>query len=588
MKVFSEEKSILSLRLLDRLESKLVEEGLITQEQLQTALAEKKDQKKHLGEMLLELGFVSTNELNPFIAKQLGIPHVDLNDYSIDPKVVALFDETVARKYKMIPLFQIEDVVTVAMADPVDVFAIDQIRSIAGLKIEPVIASEESISKAVDGFFGSKEHLQGLVEEIEVDDKRSALGSIKPEALDLAGEGLGGPAVKIVTALLDQAVKDEASDIHIEPEADKVRVRFRIDGFLYDVSSFPPHYLHPIVSRIKILAKLDIGEKRRPQDGNIHLNISGKRIDLRVSTYPVVHGEKVVIRILDLTKAQVKLEDLGFSADTLEEYKKLLHSSNGIILVTGPTGSGKTTTLYATLNFINTGGKHIITIEDPVEYQLNNISQGQVDPKAGMTFANALRSMLRQDPDIIMVGEIRDRETAELAIHAALTGHLVFSTLHTNDAPGAITRLLDMGVEPFLLSSSLRGVLAQRLVRKVCPKCSETYVPDTSLLKSFNLDQKSGFKLRRGKGCLACRMSGYKGRTGLLELLISNQSISELINVKVPAARLWETALKSGMKSMREQGIEKALEGITTLDEVQRTIQSEKKDHTIGGNKTDA
>ncbi len=583
MEVTSEKESVLSLRLLDKLGKRLVEEGLITDEQLQTALQEKKDRKQHLGEVLLELKFMTSEELNQFIARHLGIPHVDLNDYSIDPKVVALFDEATARKNKMIPLFQIEDTVTIAMADPVDVFAIDQIKSIAKLKIEPVVASEETISKAIDSFFGSKEHLQGLVREIETDEKQPLVDLGKPEALELTGDGLGGPAVKVVAAILNQAIKEEASDIHIEPEKDKLRVRFRIDGFLYDMSSFPEHYAQPIVSRIKILAKLDIGEKRKPQDGKIHLNISGKKIDLRISTYPVVHGEKVAIRILDLTKGQIKLEDLGFSPETLERYKDLLCVSNGIILVTGPTGSGKTTTLYATLNSVNTESRHIITIEDPVEYQLNNISQGQVDAKAGLTFANALRSILRQDPDIIMVGEIRDQETAELAIHAALTGHLVFSTLHTNDAPGAIVRLLDMGVEPFLLSSSLRGVLAQRLVRKVCPKCPEVYVPDKNVLRSFNLDQKSGLELRRGKGCRNCRMSGYKGRTGLVELLVPNREVSELINAKAPTNRISKEALKSGMKSMQEEGIRKVLEGATTFEEIQRVIGDETKNHRKSG-----
>jgi len=578
MKVTLEKKYMLSLRLLDKLESKLVEEGLITGEQLHTALKKKKEEGKHLGEILLELGFVTSDKLNQFIARHLGIPYVDLNDYSIDPKVVALFDEATARKYKMIPLFQIEDVVTIAMADPVDVFAIDQIKSIAKLKIEPVVATEESIFKAIDNFFGGKKHLQELKEQMEEkDEEQPDKDLIQPETPELEEKGLGGPAVKIVNAILVQAVKEEASDIHIEPDKDKMRVRFRIDGFLYDVSSFPSHYLPAIVSRIKILAKLDIGEKRKPQDGKIHLNISGKKIDLRISTYPVVYGEKVAIRILDLTKAQVRLEDLGFSKKTLEKYKQLLSLPNGIILVTGPTGSGKTTTLYATLNSLNKETKHIITIEDPVEYELSDINQGQVDPKAGMTFANALRSMLRQDPDIIMVGEIRDQETASLAIQAALTGHLVFSTLHTNDAPGAVTRLLDMGVEPYLLSSSLKGVLAQRLVRKICPKCTETYVPEEDILKKFDLTPDTAPKLRRGKGCLFCRMSGYKGRTGLLELLIPDKKLVELINKKAPVNLLKEAALKSGMTTMREEGVRKVLEGITTFEEVQRVIEEENK-----------
>jgi type IV pilus assembly protein PilB len=562
MKVMAERESILSLRLLDKLGSGLVEESLITREQLQTAL------------------HVTPDSLNQFIARHLGIPHVDLNDYSVDPKVVTLFDEDIARKYKMIPLFQIEDTVTIAMADPIDVFAMDQLKNIAKLKVEPVLASDESISKAIDSFYGGKEHLQGLLEDMEEVEKQPAESLGKSEAFELGEDGLGGPAVRIVNAILTQAIKEESSDIHMEPEKDKLRVRFRIDGFLYDISSFPKHYVQPIVSRIKILAKLDIGEKRRPQDGKIHLNILNKDIDLRISTYPVVHGETVVIRILDLRKAQVKLEDLGFSPETLKTYKRLLDLPNGIILVTGPTGSGKTTTLYATLNYLNTENRNIITIEDPVEYQLNNVSQGQVDPKAGMTFANALRSILRQDPDIIMVGEIRDQETADLATRAALTGHLVFSTLHTNDAPGAITRLLDMGVEPNLLSSSLRGVLAQRLVRKVCPKCSEVYVPEKDVLRDFGLTQERGEGLRRGGGCRNCQMSGYKGRTGLLELLVVNKAVSELINANAPTARLREAALKSGMKSMREEGVSKALQGITTLEEMQRVKDDKNRDHT--------
>lgn len=575
MKAISEEEAVLSLRLLDRLESKLVEEGLVTQQQLRNALQEKKDRGQHLGEVLLGLKLVSPDDLYEFIARHLGIPHVDLNDYSIDPKVVALFDETTARKNKMIPLFQIEDTVTVAMADPVDVFAIDQIKGIAKLKIEPVLANEEEISKTIDSFFGGKEHLQGLVKEIEADDKLPQTDQVKPETLDLPQTGLGGPVAKAVTAILDQAVKEEASDVHIEPEKDRLRVRFRIDGFLYDVSSFPGHYTQPIISRVKIMAKLDIGEKRKPQDGKIHLDAAGKKIDLRVSSYPVVYGEKIVIRILDLAKAQVKLEDLGFLPETMQEYKKLLSLPNGIILVTGPTGSGKTTTLYATLNSVNTENRHIITIEDPVEYQLESVSQGQVDPRAGMTFANALRSMLRQDPDVIMVGEIRDQETADLAIRAALTGHLVFSTLHTNDAPGAVTRLLDMGVEPNLLSSSLRGVVAQGLVRTICPRCSEVYTPEESILRDFDLTQKTDLVLKHGRGCRYCRMSGYKGRTGLYELLVLKKEVRELISSKASTNRLREVALKAGMRNMRQEGVDKALASITTLEEVHRVIQDQ-------------
>jgi len=562
-----------TLKFLDRLGDQLVEQGLISKNQLQDALKEKDKTKKHLGEILLRMNLVSLEDLNEFIAGQLAIPHIDLSSYTIDPEVISLFDEQVARRYKMIPLFKIENAVTVAMADPLDIFALDNVKGMIHFEIEPVIASEQSILKAIDHFFGTRDHLQEMVGEMEKVEEKDPIPEKKPlikEAEELTDEK---PIIKIVNSMIAQAVQEEASDIHIEPENEKVRIRYRVDGFLYDVSSLPKKYHLPIISRIKIQAKMDIGEKRRPQDGKIHLNLDNKEIDLRISTYPVVYGEKMAIRILDLSKAQVRLEQIGLSQENLGIYHQIVKAGAGIILVTGPTGSGKTTTLYATLNHINSGETNITTIEDPIEYQLENVNQGQVDEKAGITFSTALRTILRQDPDVIMVGEIRDKETAELAIQAALTGHLVLSTLHTNDAAGTITRLLDMGIEPFLLSSTIKGVIAQRLVRLICSKCKKPFQPNLELLENLGYEGKSSnLNFFRGEGCQFCRNSGYKGRIGIFELLAVNDRIPELISKKSPSHTINEEAIKAGMIPLRKDGLSKVSQGLTTLDEILRVV----------------
>ena len=448
---------------------------------------------------------------------------------------------------------------TVAMADPLNILAIDKMKGQVGYEIEPVLCLEEDIQREIERFYGKKDYVGEIVQIAEKDK------NLKEKVID-------GSVIKIVDSMIEQATEEDASDIHIEPEKDKLRLRYRIDGFLQEISSLPKQYHPPIVSRIKVLAKMDISQKRKSQDGQIRLKIRNRMVDFRISTYPVIHGEKVVIRILDPLKAKVRLGDLGFSKDTIQRFNQIITEPNGMVLVTGPTGSGKTTTLYAALNSINSQEKNIVTIEDPIEYQLENINQANVDEKAGVTFANSLRTILRQDPDVIMVGEIRDTETAQLAIRAALTGHLVFSTVHTNDAVGTITRLVNMELDPFLLSSSIRGILAQRLLRKVCQKCKETYQPDSKLLQKYDCDE-GNLAFYKSVGCPQCRNTGYKGRIGIFEFLIPNDKIRNLIQQKSPENQIRNEALKSGMVSLKDDGFGKARQGITTLEELERVVR---------------
>ena len=567
------EETKLTVKLLDQLGNKLVEENLITQKQLEEALKRKKGTKEHLGEVLLKLNFISPETLNEFIARQLKIPNIDLKNYSIDPDVVSLFDDKIAKRYKIIPLFKIENVVTIAMVDPLDIFAIDNIKSLTNLEIEPVLASEKGISQAINQFYGAEDYLGKAIEELEKKTDVSLRLKEEPEKVSVEEVLDERPIIKIVNSIITQAVKEDASDIHIEPEKDRLRIRFRVDGYLYDVSTLSKKYHAPIISRIKVLAKLDIGQKRKPQDGKIHLAVRNKRIDLRISTYPVVYGEKMAIRILNLEKAKLKLTDIGFSKKTFERCKSIIKETSGIILVAGPTGCGKTTTLYATLNSINSEEINIITIEDPIEYQLENVNQGNVHEKAGITFSTALRSILRQDPDVIMVGEIRDQETAQLAIRAALTGHLVLSTLHTNDSTGAIARLLDMGAEPFLLSSSIKGIIAQRLVRMVCKECRKPYHSNPRVIADLGLkDLAQEMTFYKAEGCSSCRKTGYKGRTGIFELLIPDEKIIHLIIDKAESQKIKEAAIKAGMMTLQQEALAKVVEGITTLEEADRVV----------------
>jgi type IV pilus assembly protein PilB len=539
---------------------RMVTTGILTKEQVRKAQEQSKVTGVGLDKILIKDGFVSEEDLIMAVAEEKGIPYMDLKDYLIDIDTLNLVPEKLAKEKNIIPLFKIGNTLTIAMSEPQDLMTIDQIRLRSGLDVEAVLSTPTAIANAIDQFYGAS----GTMEEV--------LGSIEDQGLIKTSEDMGvkaleelaqeAPVVKFVNMLIMEAVKDRASDIHLEPEENFLRIRFRIDGVLQEISSPPKHIQAAIISRIKVLSKMDIAEKRKPQDGQLQMRVENRNIDVRASTFPTIYGENVVLRILDKANVILELSQLGFAADMLRYFKELIERPNGIILVTGPTGSGKTTTLYAAIQAINSENRNIITLEDPVEYHLPMIRQSQINPKAGVTFANGLRSILRQDPDVIMVGEIRDLETADIAVQAALTGHLVFSTLHTNDAAGTVTRLLDMGVEPFLVSSSVIGILAQRLVRVVCNKCKEEYTPTE---KFYGVD-----KFYRGKGCRGCKNSGFHGRVGIYELLLMNDKIKKLIVSKASSEDIKKAAQEAGMRTLREDGVLKVKNGLTTIEEVLR------------------
>lgn len=525
----------------------LVKKGVITPDQLKQAEDEARAQAKPLRQILVAKGLISEEDLTAFLSQQLNLPHIDLTNYLIDPKIIDLVPEDLARKHLFIPVLKIGKALTVAMVDPLDVFALDELRMKTDLEIEPAVTGETELKKALDQHYRTKGTMEEVIEHLD----REELGiraEEEPELKKLQGIAEEPPVIKLVNLMVIAAVREGASDIHIEPEEEALKTRFRVDGILHERTS-PPKYLQSaIISRIKIMASLNIAERRIPQDGRIQMKLEGREIDIRVSFIPTMYGENAVLRLLDRSNAILELKQLGFLSSALAKYEKLIVRPHGIILVTGPTGSGKTTTLYASLNMINSEDKNIITIEDPIEYHLGGIRQMQVNPKVGLKFATGLRSILRQDPDVIMVGEIRDLETAEIAVQAALTGHLVFSTLHTNDAPGAVTRLLDMGVEPFLISSSVIGILAQRLVRTICEEC-------------------------KGKGCKVCLSTGFKGRTGIFELMLADEEIRKLTAAKASSDELRKAAVKAGMKTLRQDGEEKVKQGLTTKEEVMRVTE---------------
>ncbi|OGX37647.1 MAG: type II secretion system protein GspE [Omnitrophica WOR_2 bacterium RIFCSPHIGHO2_02_FULL_50_17] len=527
----------------------LLEQGVITSKVWQEAQEEERKTGRPLRKVLVEKGAISEEDMVSFLARQMDIPRIELSNYLIDTKVIDCVPEVLARKYQLIPILKIGRNVTCAMADPMNIFALDEVRMNTGLTVEPAVSTEAEIKKALDEYYGVRGSMEEVIKGLD-EHKLGIKDGEEVELKRLAGIADEPPVVRLVNIMVMEAVREGASDIHVEPQEESLAIRFRIDGVLYEKESPPKHFQSAIISRIKVLANLDIAERRRPQDGRFHMKMENRQIDLRISCVPTIYGENVVMRLLDATSAVLGLEQLGFARETLTHYRKLVKQAHGIILVTGPTGSGKTTTLYASLNILNTPEKNIITIEDPVEYRLHGIRQIQVNLQADLTFAKGLRSVLRQDPDIIMVGEIRDLETAEIAIQAALTGHLVFATLHTNDAPGAVTRLLDMGIEPYLISSSVIGVIAQRLVRLFCKGCE-------------------------GKGCKACLNTGYKGRMGIYELMILNEDIRQLITQKSSSEEIRKAAIKAGMKTLREDGLEKVTQKLTSQEEVLRVTQEE-------------
>ena len=541
----------------------LVEQGLLSPEDLRRALEEQSRSSVSLREVLLQQNLVSEHALVDYY-ERLGITHVDLSTYRIEPDVVRLVPGTLCRSRKVIPLFKIMETLTVAMADPLDIVAIDEVQKASGLQVDVVASSQAQILEAVQRHCA----LGGNYDEHAA--SRASGGSDADGPLARSIED--GSVVRLVDVLLQHAIREGASDIHIEPDELHLRVRFRVDGVLREASVQPKSLHAPAVSRVKVMAQMDIAERRLPQDGRAQMEVLGKPYDLRVSTFPTIHGENVVLRILDKSSAQLGMEELGLGPGPHELLERMIERPNGVVLVTGPTGSGKTTTLYACIHQINTHERNIMTLEDPVEYHLPLIRQTQVDPDIGLTFARGLRAILRQDPDVIMVGEIRDPESAEIAVRAALTGHLVLSTLHTNDAAGALPRLLDMEIEPFLLSPAMIGVVAQRLLRRVCAKCSAPAEPPARLAAELGLEPGNG-PFVCGAGCVACRHSGYRGRAGIFELLPVSDAIRDLISSRAPAEEIARRARRDGMQTLREDALRKAAEGITTLEEVMRVTQ---------------
>jgi len=540
----------------------LLQAGLINEE----ILAKSKEEAMRTGltieKALEKLGFITEEDIVKTRANSLGIPCLDLETCQIEAGLVKLIPESIARKYKVLPLFKIGGTISVGMVNPADIAAMDQIRRlIPGAQIEVILVSEKSIEKALDNYYGEDSAASKIARII-------GEGSKKAKQTGMVESAEDAPVIKLIDSLITEAIKNRASDIHIEPEQKNLRVRFRIDGLLQEVDLLPKNLQDSVISRIKVLANMDIAETRRAQDGRINMGLGGKELDIRVSTFPTIYGENVVLRLLDKTSVVLGLKELGFIEEGLAGFNKLIRRPNGIILVTGPTGSGKTTTLYAALTSINSIEKNIITIEDPVEYELPLIRQTPINPKAGITFANGLRNILRQDPDIIMVGEIRDKDTAEIAMQASLTGHLVFSTLHTNDAPSALTRLIDMGVEPFLVSSSLIGILAQRLVRLICLKCKEKYTPDPEIFQGLGLAKEGTYF--HGRGCPACKRTGFVGRIGIFELLILSGEIRKMVEAKSSADEIKKRAAVLGMQTLRQDGLNKVLKGLTTPDEIMR------------------
>ena len=549
----------------------LIKSGLISPEDLEIALEEQKKTKERLGDIILKMGFVRSENMAPFLAGHFKLPFVDLKACykEIKPEVSKLVPEELARRFGLIPMKLEDNRLTLAMWDPLDVMALDTIRMKTGHKTAQVVAIERDIVEAIEYCYHQSPRMEEHVADFIQFESTEGL---EEDSEHLRIEASDPPVVQYVNSLIVKAAYSHASDIHLQSKQDSADLRFRIDGVLYNIDPPPKAMLSAIITRIKILAGLNIAEHRLPQDGRFKIRLGLNEVDLRTSCFPTIYGESIVIRILDTAAHLLDLEQLGFPASDLDKYRKLIHYSHGLILVTGPTGSGKTTTLYATLNEIKTSEKNMITLEDPVEYRLPFVQQTQINLVIGFDFARGLRSILRQDPDIIMVGEIRDKETAEIAIHAALTGHLVFSTLHTNDAAGAAVRLVNMGVEPFLITSALLGVLAQRLVRCICPDCREEYKTSAHMLKQLSLDKETSL-FYKGKGCPKCLNSGYKGRLGIFELLIPDEKIRNLILSRPSTEIIKRQAQENGMTTLKESGIDKVKLGITTAEEVLQTTR---------------
>lgn len=559
----------------------LVSRGVISEEQLLSALDQQRESHKRLGEILISLGFVTEEQITEARSLQFDVGYVNLQEQECEPEAVALVSESTARTYNLVPFRLVGNRLVVAMADPLDVEAVDLVQYETKCRVDPMLATEWRIAEVLTKLYGgsSSDDLQNIAQQAVSDSDMTVREEEHGEDIDeVKRQTTRAPVVRMVNVLLTQGVRRKSSDIHIEPRRDHVDVRYRIDGELHLVKSLPKTLHAAITSRIKVMSDLDIAERRLPQDGRVSVRVDNRLVDLRVSTSPIVYGERVVLRILDRASGIIPLEELGFASRELTLFRIMVTRPHGIILVTGPTGSGKTTTLYAALNILKSEHTNIMTVEDPVEYELDGINQTNVHSRIGLTFANQLRAILRQDPDIVLVGEIRDTETADVAFRAALTGHLVLSTLHCNDAPSAVTRLIDQDVEPFLVGSAINGVVAQRLVRVLCPDCKAAYEPDERTLSLFGLTPDSRVTLYNAVGCPNCDNSGYKGRMSINEIMVMSDELRRLTMVKAPASELRRIAVAEGMRTMAQDGLEKALAGLTTIEEVQRKVIVESDD----------
>jgi len=548
--------------------------GLITKEQGEEALRAQARSDERVGNILIRLGYVTRENFLRTLSSEFGMMSVTLAGRQISPDILSLVPSHLARRHRIIPIEKDKAKLTIALSDPLDLPALDSLRLLLKCDINTVLADEEEISRALESHYGleGEETLDTIVQDLAAEGE-----IVAAEKEDEEAGAEDAPIIKLVQLIILEAFRSRASDIHIEPLEDRLRVRYRIDGVLQEVPAPPRRLQGAVISRTKLMAGMDIAEKRMPQDGRIRINVMDKELDLRVSTLPATHGESLVLRILEKTSLLAGMGELGFMPEDQERFERLIERPNGVILDTGPTGSGKTTTLYASLSALNRPNRKLITVEEPVEYQISGINQVQVNAQIGLGFSNVLRSMLRQAPDVIMVGEIRDYETAAIAIQAALTGHLVFSTLHTNDAPGAVTRLIDMGVKPYLVASALEAVLAQRLVRTICPHCKTSYQPTKEELATAGLTEQALKEdtFYRGKGCSECSNTGYRGRKAIFEMLIITDAIRDLIFERASSTLIRERAKQLGMKSLREDGVRKVLAGITTLEEVMRVTQSD-------------
>ena len=561
-----------------KLKNELLSRGLLKADQVKKIDNEISKHKSSVRETVLKLGFLREEEVLGVEADILNVSFLDLDKYLfINEKIIQMVPEAVARACHVIPVFKIGKL-TVATNDSSNLLALDEVRAAAGEDIDIVLSTRDMIERAIEQYYGGVKHVPPPAtvagKGVELDSYQIGKNNNTSSTSEITKEAEEMPVIKMVNALIMTAVDEKASDIHIEPEEGLVRIRNRVDGIMHESTTLEKKMHAPLVSRIKIMSKLDIAETRKPQDGKIRLKIENQELDLRVSTFPTTHGENIVLRILEQSKVVLGLSDLGIEIEMIKKIEQLIRKPYGMMLVTGPTGAGKTTTLYAVLNTINSMDKNIITIEDPVEYQMPIIRQTQVNAKAGLTFATGLRNILRQDPDVVLVGEIRDAETVNIAIEAALTGHLVFSTIHTNDASGAVARLMDMQIEPFLISSALIGVLAQRLVRSICPKCKESYTVEPEILKKMGVKTEQT-KFFHGKGCHECRRTGYSKRVGIFELLVADDDVRRLILSKGSGKDIKAAAMKKGMEPMRVDGLRKAEKGITTLEEVLKATLEE-------------